>query len=110
MTVRVVTDSTAYLPAAIVADAGLTVVPLTVAVDGDAGFEGVEVAPADVARALVQRRGTVTTSRPSPAQFSEAYRRLFDAGRPGSSRSTCRPGSPAPTRRRCWPPASSTAR
>jgi DegV family protein with EDD domain len=83
MTVRVVTDSTAYLPAAIVADAGLTVVPLTVAVDGDAGFEGVEVAPADVARALVQRRGTVTTSRPSPAQFSEAYRRLFDAGATG---------------------------
>jgi DegV family protein with EDD domain len=83
MTVRVVTDSTACLPPSVVSAMGLAVVPLTVTLDGRAGLEGVDVAPADVARALLQRRGAVTTSRPSPAQFEEAYRRLFDDGATG---------------------------
>src|SRR5688500_1284310 len=83
MTVRVVTDSTACLPPSVVSSMGLAVVPLTVTLDGRAGLEGVDVAPADVARALVQRRGAVTTSRPSPAQFEEAYRRLLDDGATG---------------------------
>lgn len=80
MPVAVVTDSTAYLPSELSGTYDLTVVPLTVVINGDEGVEGVEVSPADVARALGQRRVSVSTSRPAPEQFVAAYRRLLDAG------------------------------
>lgn len=82
MPVAVVTDSTAYLPAELSGTYELTVVPLTVVIDDYSGLEGSEIAPAEVARAL-QARSAVSTSRPSPAQFTEAYSRLLDAGADG---------------------------
>jgi len=83
MTVRVVTDSTAYLPDAVAAAARLRVVPLTVSVSGRDGREGLEVSSADVAKALRERRVAVTTSRPAPTDFAAAYRELFAAGATG---------------------------
>lgn len=83
MTVAVVTDSTAYLPAELSGTYDLTVVPLTVVINGDSGLEGSEITPAEVARALNARRAEVSTSRPAPAQFAEAYRKLLDAGAGG---------------------------
>lgn len=81
--IAVVTDSTAYLPPDVVVDAGLEVVPLIITVGGRDGLEGVDIAPSDVASALVGRRVTVTTSRPAPAEFGAVYRRLIDAGASG---------------------------
>src|SRR5690349_5574667 len=81
--IAVVTDSTAYLPDALVAQAGLTVIPLTVVISGEAGLEGIDVTPADVAKALETRRVQVTTSRPAPEAFGQAYQDLFDAGATG---------------------------
>ncbi|MFF5292936.1 DegV family protein [Paractinoplanes globisporus] len=83
MPVAVVTDSTAYLPAELSGSYDLTVVPLTVVINGAEGLEGLEIQPAEVARALSARRFAVSTSRPAPAQFAEAYRRLLDAGADG---------------------------
>jgi DegV family protein with EDD domain len=83
MPVAVVTDSTAYLPSELSGTYDLTVVPLTVVINGDEGLEGVEISPAEVAHALGQRRGTVSTSRPAPEQFVAAYRRLLAAGAEG---------------------------
>ena len=83
MPVAVVTDSTAYLPSELSGTYDLTVVPLTVVINGEEGLEGSEISPADVARALGQRRVTVSTSRPAPEQFVAAYRRLLDAGADG---------------------------
>lgn len=83
MAVRVVTDSTAYLPAAVAEAARLHVVPLTVTVSGRDGREGLDVSAEDVAAALGERRVTVTTSRPAPAEFVEAYRRLLADGAGG---------------------------
>lgn len=83
MPVAVVTDSTAYLPAELDGRYELTVVPLTVVINGDSGLEGKEVTPSDVARALTGRRGQISTSRPAPAQFVSAYRELLDAGADG---------------------------
>jgi DegV family protein with EDD domain len=80
--IAVVTDSTAYLPDPLVAGSGLTIVPLTVIIDGEQGREGVEVTPSDVAEALRARRA-VSTSRPSPAAFEAVYRGLLDAGATG---------------------------
>jgi DegV family protein with EDD domain len=77
----VVTDSTAYLPPELTA--GITVVPLTVALGGVEGEEGAEVTPAEVAAALAERRVTVTTSRPPPERFARAYRAALDSGAAG---------------------------
>jgi DegV family protein with EDD domain len=81
--VAVVTDSTAGLPDDLIAAHGMTVVPLTVTIDGASGLEGVDVAPGDVAKALTARRSSVSTSRPSPGEFTAAYDRLLDEGAAG---------------------------
>jgi DegV family protein with EDD domain len=83
MPVAVVTDSTAYMPAELSGTYDLTVVPLTVVINGAEGLEGTEISPAEVARALGTRRADVSTSRPAPAQFAAAYRRLLEAGADG---------------------------
>jgi DegV family protein with EDD domain len=80
MPVAVVTDSTSYLPAGFAEQRGITVVPLVVAINGVEGREGIDVAPLDVASALGARRASVTTSRPSPAAFSEVYEKLLASG------------------------------
>ena len=72
--VAVVTDSTAYLPAGIAEKHDIGVVPLHVVLGLRTGAEGVEVSPADVAAALTERRVDVSTSRPTPSEFAEAYR------------------------------------
>jgi DegV family protein with EDD domain len=77
--VAVVTDSTAYLPAGVVDRLEIATVPLQVVLGGVAGTEGVEVTPADVAAAL-NRRTTVTTSRPAPTDFAAAYQAALDGG------------------------------
>lgn len=83
MPVAVVTDSTAYLPPDLVRAAAVTVVPLVVVINGVPGREGVDVMPADVARALSSRRVDVSTSRPAPADFARVYRELLAAGADG---------------------------
>jgi DegV family protein with EDD domain len=80
MPVAVVTDSTSYLPVGFADERRITVVPLVVTVNGVEGREGIDVAPADVAAALRARRVSVTTSRPSPADFSTMYGELLANG------------------------------
>jgi DegV family protein with EDD domain len=79
MSISVVTDSTAYLPPV----EGLSVVPLTVVVNGVEGVEGIDVTPAEVARAMAGRRVSLTTSRPAPAEFEARYRSLLASGATG---------------------------
>lgn len=77
--VAVVTDSTAYLPADLVESHGITVVPVQVVVGGQSFDEGVGITPRDVATAL-REWSVVTTSRPSPERFAQAYRAAAEAG------------------------------
>ncbi|MFE9652584.1 DegV family protein [Micromonospora sp. NPDC006431] len=79
MPVAVVTDSTAYLPPELVRAHRLTVVPLTVVLNGVEGREGVETFPDDAARALSGRRVSASTSRPAPEQFAQVYRERLAA-------------------------------
>jgi DegV family protein with EDD domain len=78
--VAVVTDSTAYLPAGVMESLGIRAVPLTVELAGRCGYEGTEISPADVTEVLRARRGRVTTSRPSPEEFLNAYRAALADG------------------------------
>ena len=71
--VAVVTDSTAYLPRELVGRYGLGLVPLHVVIDGRSYDETSEADAAMVADAL-RRHRQVSTSRPGPQAFLEAYR------------------------------------
>lgn len=80
MSVAVVTDSTAYLPQDLIEGYGIHVVPLYVVLAGHSGREGLDITPGDVARALLVRGQTVSTSRPTPGDFVAAYRRALAEG------------------------------
>lgn len=77
--VVVVTDSTAYLPAELASASGIEVVPVQVVIAGTAYSEGVDVSPHAVVEAL-QAWQPVTTSRPTPEAFAEAYARAVADG------------------------------
>ncbi|MET9252554.1 DegV family protein [Streptomyces sp. NPDC048182] len=77
--VAIVTDSTAYLPAGAMERHGITAVPLTVVLGDRALEEGTEISTRSLAQAL-QKRRSVTTSRPGPALFAETYRRIAETG------------------------------
>ncbi|ATW48481.1 DegV family protein [Streptomyces peucetius] len=80
--VAIVTDSTAYLPPPAMERHSITAVPLTVVLGDQALEEGTEISARSLATAL-QKRRPVTTSRPSPEMFSQAYRAAADAGATG---------------------------
>ena len=79
MSVALVTDSTAYLPAAVVDAHGIGVVPLHVVIAGTEYSEGVDVSTAEVATALRAFK-PVSTSRPSPQAFLDAYEKAAAGG------------------------------
>ncbi|MFJ9684808.1 DegV family protein [Streptomyces bacillaris] len=77
--VAVVTDSTAYLPPRTMERHGITAVPLTVVLGDQALEEGTEISARSLAQAL-QKRHSVTTSRPSPEVFAATYRAAAESG------------------------------
>jgi len=79
VTTRIVTDSTAYLPAADVERHGIEVVPLHVVVGGRDHVEGQDITSQEVAAAL-REYTIVTTSRPTPQVFADTYERLAAEG------------------------------
>ncbi|MGB7980782.1 MAG: DegV family protein [Candidatus Nanopelagicales bacterium] len=78
MKVAIVSDSTGYLSAGLTPPE-LTVVPVVVILGGATYEEGVSISPDEVADAL-RRKATVTTSRPAPARFAQAYAELGEQG------------------------------
>ncbi len=75
--VAVVTDSTADLAPELAQQRGVTVVPLTVVLDGHSYLDGVDITAAEFYGKLVASGGTATTSQPSPGSFVEVYQRLL---------------------------------
>lgn len=82
MTVALVTDSTAYLPADVVARKRIRVVPLHVRVGGTEFDEGIDITTTALAEAL-RAFTPVSTSRPSPMAFLDAYRSAAAQGATG---------------------------
>ncbi len=80
MPVTIVTDSTAMLPAAVVADRGIEVVPLQVVIGPDVHDDGSPEASPEAVAAALGTSVPVSTSRPAPAVFAELYARLAAAG------------------------------
>ena len=77
--VAVIADSTCYLPPGWAADLGIAIVPVQVIVGGQAFDETEDDQAQRVAEALRDWQ-PVTTSRPSPLRFLQAYREAEEAG------------------------------
>jgi DegV family protein with EDD domain len=77
--VAVITDSTCYLPAGWAADLGIGIVPVQVIVGGQAFDETEDAQAQRVADALTEWQ-PVTTSRPSPMRFLQAYEWAIESG------------------------------
>jgi DegV family protein with EDD domain len=74
--VRVVTDSTADIPADMIAALGITVIPSYVVFGSESYREGVELTKQQFYEKLRTTRVIPTTAAPPPAIYEETYRRL----------------------------------
>lgn len=74
--VRVVTDSTADIPADMIAALGITVIPSYVVFGSESYREGVELTKQQFYEKLRTTRVIPTTAAPPPAIYEEVYRRL----------------------------------
>ena len=78
MTVAIVTDSTADLPAQLARTRSITVVPLTLNFEGRSLLDGVDIRPSEFYRKLPNATTHPTTSQPSAGRFAEAYSELLN--------------------------------
>lgn len=78
--VVVVTDSTASLPAGVVEERGIVVVPLQVVIGAEVHDEGSPGASPETVAAALKEFLPVSTSRPAPARILEAYEAAAAAG------------------------------
>ena len=76
MAVRVVTDSTADLPADLARELGITVVPLTVHFGEETYYDGVDITSGQFFDRLRTAKVLPRTSQPSVGAFRDAYRGL----------------------------------
>lgn len=76
MTVRVVSDSTADLPPDVVAELGITVIPLLVLFGNEALRDEIDITTEQFFQRLVSSRVHPSTSQPPVGAFQEVYERL----------------------------------
>jgi DegV family protein with EDD domain len=73
MKIAVITDSTSDLPANIINDLGVTVVPLYVNFKGALHKDGIEIKTRDILTGVKEGAAMPSTSQPTPADFQKAY-------------------------------------
>jgi DegV family protein with EDD domain len=78
--IKIVTDSTAYLPEAIVRQHDIRVVPLYVHFGEEAFREGVELSDEEFYARLKEAPALPTTSQPSAGEFHQIFEELAEAG------------------------------
>jgi len=78
--VKIVTDSSADLPQEIIQKYGISVVPLTVLIDGQEFQEGVNLTPLDFYCKMKSSQELPKTSMPSPQAFAAVFQELAKLG------------------------------
>ena len=77
--IRIVTDSTAYLPENIIKSLNISVVPLYVEIDGKTYRERVDITD-DAFYAMLSKGFTAKTSQPTTKDFLDVYRPILEKG------------------------------
>jgi DegV family protein with EDD domain len=72
----IVTDSTACLPAELVAQYDLHIIPLKIQWEGQSYQDGIDLSPAEFYNRLEHARSLPTTSQPSPHEFRQLFEQL----------------------------------
>ena len=80
MNIRIVTDSTCDLPAEIVNQQAITVIPLTINVGDKSFLDGVDLTRSEFYARLPNFTPHPKTAAPGPEVFQRAYQRLADEG------------------------------
>ena len=83
MNVKVVTDSTCDLPASIIAQYDIAVIPVYINMDGQSHLDGLDLTREEFYRRLPDLKTPATTSAPGPGAFAETYERLVAGGATG---------------------------
>ena len=78
--IRIVTDSTCDLPEEIVAQFGITVLPLHITQGENTYLDGVDISREEFYNRLPGFKPAPTTAAPGPELFVKAYERLAEAG------------------------------
>ena len=76
--VAIVVDSATSLPAEIVHDSQLYVVPMTLTLDGKTYLDGQDITPTSFYRMLKESSVPPTTSAPSPASYLESFKQAAE--------------------------------
>ena len=77
--IAIVADSSACLPAALIREYGIIVVPLAVHINGEVYHDG-EIPPDEFTELLRTSERYPTTAAPAPGEFLDAFRRAREAG------------------------------
>lgn len=78
--IALVTDSTSDLPPALLAEQGITMVPLSVLFGDEEYEDGIDLTPEEFYRLLKDHSELPTTSQPSPGKFLACYQSLQAEG------------------------------
>jgi DegV family protein with EDD domain len=79
--IKIVTDSTCYLPPALLAEHGIPIVPLSIAFGPETYREGIDIDTETFFHKLARAPDLPQTSQPGVEQFLAAWRPILDAGR-----------------------------
>lgn len=77
---QLVTDSSADLPRELLDKYNISVVPLTISIDGIEYLEGVNLTPQEFYKKMFNSKELPKTSQPSPTAFAECFKKLADKG------------------------------
>jgi DegV family protein with EDD domain len=81
MTVAIITDTVACLPAEFVEKYRITVVPLEIIHEGKVYRDGIDITPAQFYQLLADSNVLPSTSAPAPAVYLEIYKKMHAQGR-----------------------------
>lgn len=81
MGIAIVCDSTADLPPELVKEYGIHIVPLKVHFGEEDYRDGVDISPREFYQKMQASEVLPTTSQPSPGEFAESYRSIFEQGK-----------------------------
>lgn len=97
--VRIITDSSADLPREFIYKYNISVVPLTIRLEGKEYLESIDITSEEFFEKMFKSKELPKTSQPSPAQFGEVFKKLsgheemicltISSGLSGSYQSAC---------------------